>query len=168
MSNVNPYAIFLDERPVEEILKATPGALRSVIAAMGDAVETRPAPGKWSVAEVACHLADTEMVFGFRLRQMLAEDNPAVQPFDQDKWAASYPGVSADQAMEVFAALRSWNLRLIETALPAAANCTATHPERGVFTFQSFVELMAGHDLNHLTQLRKRANAPCVGAAGDE
>jgi len=108
------------------------------------------------------------MVFGFRLRQMLAEENPAIQPFNQEKWAVNYLGVSADQAVEVFAVLRGWNLQLIETSLPTAAKRTATHPERGVFTFQSFVELIAGHDLNHLSQLRKLADAPSSGAAGAE
>ena len=168
MSKANPYAGLLDERPVEAVLTATPEVLRALLAEIGDDVETRPAPGKWSAAEIACHLADTEMVFGFRLRQMLAEDNPAIQPFDQDKWAANYLGVSADQAAEVFAALRGWNLQLIETSLPAAAQRTATHPERGAFTFQSFVEMMAGHDLNHLAQLRKLADAPPLGTTGEE
>ena len=163
MSKANLYGNFLDERPLEAILTATPEALRSVIAEIGDEVETRPAPGKWSPQEIACHLADTEMVFGFRLRQMLAEDNPVMQPFDQDKWAANYLGISADQAVEVFAALRGWNLRLIESSLPAAAHRAGTHPQRGAFTFQGFVELMAGHDLNHLSQLRKLADAPRRG-----
>lgn len=168
MSKANPYASFLDERPVDAILMATPGALRSVVAEIGEDVETRPAPGKWSAAEIACHLADTEMVFGFRLRQLLAEDIPTVQPFDQDKWAANYLGVSADQAVEVFTALRGWNLQLIETSLPAEANRTAIHPQRGVFTLQNFVELMAGHDLNHLSQLRRIAPAPRLGESGVE
>ncbi len=47
-----------------------------------------PVLGKWSAAEIVSHLADCEIVFAFRLRQTLAEDNPTIQPFDQDKWAA--------------------------------------------------------------------------------
>lgn len=168
MSIANPYASFLDERPVDAILMATAGALRSVVAEMGEDVATRPASGKWNAAEIACHLADTEMVFGFRLRQLLAEDNPTVQPFDQDKWAANYLGISADQAVDVFSALRGWNLQLIGTSLPAAANRTANHPERGIFTLQSFVELMAGHDLNHLSQLHEIAAALRRGKPGAE
>jgi hypothetical protein len=104
-----------------------------------------------------CHLADCEIAFGFRLRQTLAEDAPVIQPFDQDKWAATYGGISASEAFEAFTALRGWNLRLIKAALPTAAGRTATHPERGTMTFQTIVEIMAGHDLNHLGQLRKLA-----------
>jgi hypothetical protein len=91
------------------------------------------------------------------LRQTLAEDAPVIQPFDQDRWAATYAGISADKALEVFAALREWNLRLIVGAMPRAADRKVTHPERGAMTFKTIVETMAGHDLNHLGQLRKMA-----------
>ncbi len=161
MSKENPYATFIDERPVEAILAASPEALRSVLDQIGEAeVETRPAPGKWSASEIACHLADCELVFGFRLRQTLAENNPTIQPFDQDKWAANYPGIDAGQALRVFTALRGWNLQLIQSAMPEAADRTMTHPERGSMTFQTVVETMAGHDLNHLAQLRRIAGVP--------
>jgi hypothetical protein len=57
----------------------------------------------------------------------------------------------------VFTALREWNLRFIGLALPEAAERPATHPERGAMTFLTIVETMAGHDLNHLGQLKKIA-----------
>ena len=158
MSVANPYAGFLDGRPLEVILAETPSAIADALNAIGEArLFTSPAPGKWSAAEIVCHLADCELVFGFRLRQTLAEDGPTVQPFNQDKWAATYRGIAAGHALEVFSALRGWNLQLLETALPAAASRPVVHPERGAMTFQTVVETMAGHDLNHLEQLRRRA-----------
>jgi uncharacterized damage-inducible protein DinB len=160
MSALNPYAGFLDGRPLEAILASTPAALAEALAAIGDEKSAiPPAPGKWSPAEIVCHLADCELVFGFRLRQTLAEDGPTVQPFDQDKWSATYPGIAAGHALEVFAALRGWNLRLLEAALPEAAERPTHHPERGTMTFQTIVETMAGHDLNHLGQLQRLAAA---------
>jgi len=159
MSDLNPYDRFLDGRPLETILAATPGALGYVIEALGaERSAIPPAPGKWSAAEIACHLADAELVFAFRLRQTLAEDAPVIQPFDQDKWAASYSGVSPGLALGVFSSLRRWNLRLIGLALPAAADRPVTHPERGTMTFLTIVETMAGHDLNHLGQLERIGN----------
>jgi hypothetical protein len=144
----------------------TSGAIRSMLQQIGDAdASTRPAPGKWSFAEIVSHLADSELVFGFRLRQTLAEDNPTVQPFDQENWAKAYTGIPADEALKAFSALRDWNLRLIETSLPAAASRKVTHPERGAMTFQIIVETLAGHDLNHLGQLRKIADASTVKTA---
>ena len=156
MSELNPYDKFLDGRALEAILSATAGEIERLLEAIGaEKVNTPPAPGKWSAAEIVAHLADCELVFAFRLRQTLAEDAPVIQPFDQDKWAATYTGVAAAQAVEVFKAMRGWNLRLIGLALPEAAERPVTHPERGTMTFLTIVETMAGHDLNHLGQLEK-------------
>jgi hypothetical protein len=158
MSELNPYEKFLDGRALDTILAATQGEIGRLILAIGAEKENAaPAPGKWSAAEIIAHLADCELVFGFRLRQTLVENAPTIQPFDQEKWAATYTGVPAKQALEVFTALRGWNLRLIGLALPQAAERPVTHPERGMMTFLTIVETMAGHDLNHLGQLKKLA-----------
>lgn len=159
MSALNPYDKFLDGRPVEEILAATPATLASLIERIGPAKSSAPpAPGKWSAAEIIAHLADCELVFAFRLRQTLAEDNHTVQPFDQEKWAVQYGGISAAQALEVFKSTRGWNLQLLKNLGPTAASRTVTHPERGTMTFQTIVETMAGHDLNHVAQLQRIAD----------
>ncbi len=158
MSQLNPYESFLGSQPLDTALASTADTIAEYLRLMGpQKVAVPPAPGKWSAAEIVCHLADCELVFGFRLRQTLAEDSHTIQPFDQEKWAANYSGVSATRALETFSALRRWNLQLIRSALPAAANRPVTHPERGTMTFQTIVETMAGHDKNHLGQLRRIA-----------
>ena len=125
MSDLNPYASYLDGRPVEAILASTIADLDALLKSIGPAkTATRPAPEKWSPAEILCHLADCEIVFSFRLRQTLAEDGPTIQPFDQEKWAVTYPGIPAAQAFELFSALRRWNLLLLKSALPGAAGAT--------------------------------------------
>ena len=158
MSELNPYAKFLDGRPLEVILSSTGHEIANLLQIMGpDKSVAAPAPGKWSPNEIVCHLADCELAFGFRLRQTLAEDNHVIQPFDQEKWAVPYPRIPVAQALATFATLRNWNLLLIESALPSAAGKPVTHPERGAMTFLTIVETMAGHDLNHLAQLKKLA-----------
>ncbi len=158
MNQLNPYAKFLDGRPVEAILADSPSALALILTELGPMrSNTAPAPGKWSPAEVICHLADCELVFAFRLRQTLSEEGHVIQPFDQDKWAVHYPDTDAGEALALFIALRNWNLKLIHKALPTSANRTVTHPERGTMTFGTIVETMAGHDINHITQLKKLA-----------
>jgi hypothetical protein len=158
MSELNPYDKFLDGRALDTILAATPAEIGKLMLAIGQEHENaQPAPGKWSAAEIVAHLADCELVFGFRLRQTLAEDAPVIQPFDQEKWARTYAGVSAKQALETFTAMRGWNLRLIGMGLPSSGDRPVTHPERGTMTFLTIVETMAGHDLNHLEQLKRLA-----------
>jgi hypothetical protein len=159
MSDLNPYEKFLDGRPIETILAATPSAIAGLIETIGPAKSaTPPAPGKWSPAEILSHLADCELAFGFRLRQTLAEDNHVIQPFDQDRWAATYAGISAASALAAFTAFRQWNLILIQKTLPTSADRRVAHPERGAMTFKTIVETMAGHDINHLSQLERIAH----------
>ena len=57
-------------------------------------------------------------------------------------------------ALGVFAALRGWNLALLRTLTPEAYECPVTHPERGSMNFKTLIETIAGHDLNHLKQLK--------------
>jgi hypothetical protein len=158
MSKGNPYDKFLDGRSIETILASTSGALASALAALSPEKQSAPiAPGKWSPAQIVSHLADCEIAHGWRLRQVLAEDSPLLQPFDQDKWAAMYLGITAANALDTFTSLRAWNLQLISRAMPGAANRAGTHPERGRITFQTIIETMAGHDLNHLGQITRVA-----------
>jgi len=158
MSELNPYAKFLDDRPLEVILSATSHEIANKLQMIGpDRNNQPPAPGKWSPAEIVCHLADCEIAFAFRLRQTLAEDHHVLQPFDQEKWAVTYKEISAKDALAAFTALRIWNLLLIKQTLATSASKAVTHPERGTMTFQTIVETMAGHDLNHLAQLKRIA-----------
>jgi hypothetical protein len=91
----------------------------------------------------------------------LAEDHHVIQPFDQDGWARSYGAYEAREAWVVFAALRKWNVRLVESLPASAWSKRLSHPERGEMTFQTVIETMAGHDLNHLGQIER-----IVAAAG--
>ena len=100
-----------------------------------------------------CHLADTELVFSYRLRQTLAEDHHVIQPFDQEIWAANYAGYDPQAAMMTFSCIRQWNLMLLRSIPVEAMSKPVLHPERGEMNFRMLIETMAGHDLNHLAQL---------------
>lgn len=158
--SLNPYARFLGSDDPVDVMIATPERLERLASAIGAGrISIAPAPGKWSAREILCHLADCEIAFGFRLRQTLAEDHHAIQPFDQEKWAAPYSAFNAERALAAFRAVRDWNIALIRSALPHAAGKPVTHPERGAMTFRTIVETMAGHDRNHLAQLERIAAA---------
>jgi hypothetical protein len=156
---LNPYASYLGDRDPLEVLPATAKRLSEWTNLLGrDGVERALSPGKWSARKILCHLADTEVAFAFRLRQALAEPHHVIQPFEQDQWARTYDAFAAGAAVELFAALRAWNLTLIRTVEPATLSKPVTHPERGPMTLQVLIETMAGHDLNHLGQLEAIAS----------
>jgi DinB superfamily len=150
---LNPYAPHLDGRDPLTILAATPVRLAEMAATPGRA----PQPGKWDIRQIVCHLADCEITFAFRLRQALAEDHHIIQPFDQDRWAATYPAYDTAGALAVFRTVRDWNLKFVQSQPAAIFDKPVTHPERGTMTFRTLVETMAGHDLNHLKQVKALA-----------
>ena len=151
----NPYASFVGDRKAVDVIEETSRRLSELVnrLSVGSNLEWRPAPGKWNAREILCHLADCEIAFAFRLRQTLAETNHVMQPFDQEKWAGMYGGLSARAALSAFSSLREWDLALIQNTPAEAMGKKVNHPERGDMTFRTIIETMAGHDLNHLTQL---------------
>jgi hypothetical protein len=93
---MNPYVErmlgLLGDRPVVESLGDTAKRIEAIAVALdAGRMERTYAPGKWTARQILAHLADAEIGIGFRLRQALAEDNHAAQPFDQDRWARSPP-----------------------------------------------------------------------------
>ena len=150
----NPYASFLASADPLEVTKATPVRLENLLQALGpEKLELSPAPGKWSVRDITAHLADCEVVFAFRLRQALAEDRHVIQPFDQDRFAATYSHYDARMALAVFSAVRQWNLAFLSGLKPEDFEKRLNHPERGDMALQTIVETMAGHDQNHIRQI---------------
>ena len=147
------------------VIGATPGHLGALFERLGAAgAERSPAPGKWSARQILCHLADCEIAFAFRLRQAAAEPRHVIQPFDQDGWAAVYGSGQLDTAaaLETYSVLRKWNVKFLHSVPPGTLTKAVNHPERGDMTFQSIVETMAGHDLNHLQQIERIASTPAL------
>ncbi len=143
--------------PIEE-LAALFERLPAALEGLSDADLRRPeAEGKWSILEVICHLADTEWAQGWRMRRILTEDEPTLEPMDQDVWAArlGYEQRDLGEALDQLRALRLANLRLVERLSDDALERTAYHPERGFESLRTVLQLVAGHDGVHLDQIRR-------------
>jgi hypothetical protein len=156
----------LGARDPLDVQRALLASLDAALSGLDDASVRRPeAIGKWSVIEVVQHLADTELVCGFRYRMMLAEDAPAIQGFDQDRWAAAlgYGRGTLDVALAQLRALRGANLGMLAPLTGAQWARVGVHPVRGAESIRHLVTLTAGHDLLHLRQIARIRRA--IGAA---
>lgn len=152
----------LGSRPPLAVLQATPALARELIADVADArLATAEAPGKWAVRHVLAHLADSEVVLGWRLRMILAQDRPPIQGYDQDAWADSLDYGAADPqlSLDTFAALRRWNLRLVRNASADVLQRVGLHAERGEESVEHLMKLYAAHDLLHLNQIKRILDA---------
>lgn len=115
----------------------------------------RPAPGKWSIAEILAHLADAEIVGSWRMRSIIGCDGIAVQAFDQDVWASAFQYAQRDakHSLEVFRVLRENNLKMLKALPREAWDRHGMHSERGKETLAHLVRMFAGHDTNHTLQI---------------
>lgn len=141
-----------------QVLRATPAALRRGIDGLTPAALKRPeAPGKWSIAQVLRHLADSDLVWGWRVRLILAQDRPTITGYDQDLWASRLHYDEADPAesLATFDVLRRGNLALIDRAAPGELERVGVHAERGEESVAHLRRLYAGHDLLHLRQIAR-------------
>jgi hypothetical protein len=115
----------------------------------------RPAPDKWSVGEILAHLADAEIVGGFRMRLILGAPGTPIAAFDQDSWvtAGHYAKRDPRKSVAQFRAVREANLALLKSLTPEQWKLYGMHAERGQETIEHIVRMFAGHDINHLRQL---------------
>jgi uncharacterized damage-inducible protein DinB len=160
----NPYATFLGNRDALAVLNETPVRLQELVEQLGEArMNESYAPGKWTLNTVVCHLADCELAFGYRWRQVVAQAHHVIQPFDQDSWATHYASLDGKAALAAFCANRMWSVNWLRTLTPAELAKKVSHPERGELTLHQLLQLTAGHDLNHLGQFEKVAAAVKAG-----
>ncbi len=139
-----------------KVQRATAANLKKLVRGLTPRqLKWKPEPGKWSIAEIAAHLADVEIVIGWRMRSIIGASGTTIQPFDQDAWASAfqYGKRDAKQSAEVFRVLRENNLAMLKALPPEAWDFYGMHLERGKETISHVVRMMAGHDSNHLLQI---------------
>lgn len=139
------------------ILRSTPRVLRDLVKDVQlDRLTLRPGADKWSAGEILAHLAEAEIVFGYRTRFVLGSNGCVIQAFDQDVWAKNshYERIDPLKSLEVFTQLRQFNIAFFEVLPPEMLEYYGMHQERGKETVEKMLRLIAGHDLNHIHQLQ--------------
>jgi len=157
-----------DQNPLE-VLRSTPDRLaRTIHELEPDQIKKPEAPGRWSITQVIQHLADSELVGGFRFRMVMTADRPALAGYDQDVFAErlKYSEANVREAFEEFCALRRSNVRLFERASAADWTRVGIHAERGEESLRHLLNLYAGHDVVHLRQIDRIREAVGAGKVG--
>lgn len=148
----------LGSRDPYSVLEATPAALNGLVADLADEHMAKPErKGKWSIRQVLRHLADSEIVWTYRLRLVWSQDRPQLPGYDQDAWAERLRYSDSDpiESLTEFALLRESNLKLLASASDTDLKRVGIHVERGEASVAHMVKLYAGHDLLHLRQIER-------------
>ena len=144
-----------DRDPLEVLAELLPWLAERTRGLSDQTLQRAEAPGKWSVIQVVQHLADSDLVFGYRLRMILTEDKPALQGYDQDAWARTfhYGDLKLDTALDQLRGLRAANFHVLRGLSPAQLARVGLHSERGPESAGFLLRLMGGHDLVHRRQI---------------
>ena len=140
------------------LMTAAPKKLESLLKGVSAAkLRRRPATGKWSIAEIVLHLADVEIVAGYRIRVILGNPGGPIQAFDQDAWAEKmdYQKRDVRKALEMYRSLRQANVALLKSLTKAQWQQYGLHSERGQENIETIVRMFAGHDINHRDQVKR-------------
>lgn len=134
------------------------GELLAVVTtgAAGAELDFTPGADKWSVRQIVCHLADSELVGGDRFRRTIAEDNPTLIGYDEKAWAKNldYHRRKFSQAVESFRRMRTENYELLKELQDEAWQRPATHNERGPMTLLELLRIYAHHVESHCRQIQ--------------
>jgi uncharacterized damage-inducible protein DinB len=139
------------------VQRQTPELLAQMMVGLPEAkLQARPAAGKWSVAELLAHLAEAEIGASWRYRQMIEDNGAPLAPYDQQLWhdLGSYASRNPAESLQLFRLLRENNLRMFENLTDEQWERYGVHAERGKMSVRDLVQQIAGHDLNHLEQIR--------------
>ena len=152
----------MTEKELKNHLEAAEKSPKQVAAAVSGLPEKvlryKPAPDKWCILEILGHLADIEIVYAYRLRQMLADKEPVIAPMDQDEWARhlGYVETPPAELIALYGLNRHANLRLLQRLKPGDLEKSAFHPEiKKDITVAELVQRMGMHGASHLAQIEK-------------
>lgn len=124
----------------------------------GPELDFKPGPEKWSIRQIVCHLADSEIVGADRIRRTIAEDNPRLEWFDEEAWARNldYGRRKLSQAVETFRRIRGENYELLKE-LPESLyeERKATHSKSGTLRLLDLLVNYVEHAENHVVQIRE-------------
>jgi hypothetical protein len=116
----------------------------------------KPSPEKWCILEILGHLADVEIVYAYRIRQMVADKKPVIAAIDQNDWAKNlgYLEASPAELIAQFGLNRHHNLRVLRRLKQADLSRSAYHPEtKADVNLADMVQRLSKHDANHLEQI---------------
>ena len=142
-----------------DLAEKSPKQIAAAVSGLPDkTLRYKPAPGKWCILDILAHLADIEILYAYRMRQMLADEKPVIAPIDQDAWARNlgYMESSPMELVALYGLNRHANLQLLRRLKAADLEKSAYHPEKkNQVTVAEIVQMMSKHDPNHLEQIEK-------------
>lgn len=147
------------DRTLIDRYEAGAGALATAIDGLTDAdLDAYPVPGTWSIREIVLHLMDSDLIGSYRMKRVIAMDEPTLQPYDETLFnqRLMYQRLDAEHAAEVFRLNRLLTASMLRLLPEGAYRRTGMHEETGLHTLTDLVRIYADHLGHHLMFVRKK------------
>jgi DinB superfamily len=144
-----------------DLLEETPRTLRGLMRELShEDAAWKPAPDRFSVAEVLAHLSHSEgHCYRARVDRFLNEEMPEFEPDDAQMYLDLYREADAEDSFDHFEQQRDTNVEFLRTLPRAAGERRALHKEAGEITLQQILHEWAMHDLGHIRQIAELVRA---------
>lgn len=156
----------MDTVALLEAYLAGPGDLRASVAGMSpEQWVARPVPGRWSVLEVICHLADTDANIAHRLKRVLSEERPVFERVKPDLMLAAlaYHDRDMEEELVYFDLGRRQIARILRASTAAAWERAGVVGNRGEKTVAEMVNGAVEHVAHHLRFVVEKRRAMEIG-----
>lgn len=150
---------------------AGPEELRAAVAGLDrEQLVSRPVPGKWSVLEVVCHLADTDANIAHRIKRVLSEDRPTFERVQPDLMhaALAYHARDVEEELTAFEVTRRQVARILLASPPEAWERAGVVGDRGDRTVTQMLSGAVEHLAHHLAFVAEKRRALGLGEGRPE
>jgi len=138
-----------------------PARLRQAVAGLNEQqLDTPYRPGGWTVRQVVHHLPDSHMNAYVRFKLALTEHEPAIKTYDEARWAELADAKAPiEPSLLLLDNLHQRWIALLNSLAPSDWQRKLRHPEMGLLTLDSMLQLYSWHGrhhIAHITSLRER------------
>jgi hypothetical protein len=124
-------------------------------------LNVRTPPGKWSVLEVVCHLADSDVIYAERIRRVIAEHEPTLFNLEPDDFerTLAYHLRDISQELSLIPAIRRQTSRILRSIPTDAWQRKGIHSTDGPLTLRQLVERITKHVPHHIAFINEKRAA---------
>lgn len=139
------------------MIEAAPFRLKERIATLNEEeLELKYREGSWTIRQIVNHLADSHMNMWIRVKHLLTQENPTIQPYNQNLWADStdYKTADLNDSLMIFEGVQNRFSNLIKHLNESDFKRTYIHPEYNKqYELSEVVQLYAWHGMHHVSQI---------------
>jgi hypothetical protein len=131
-------------------------AVADALEGLRDEELDRSASDEWTPRAIVHHLADSEMTSAIRLRRLIAEDNPTIQGYDEERFASR---LTSDRPIEPSLEAMRWaresTAQILERLSEDDWLRAGTHTESGPYSVEDWLVVYANHGHDHAKQITR-------------